>query len=190
VLVHVERQDGHAAGEAIGMVSGPLDHEPAMPLRPGQQGPARTARLGLGAGGEGRAPDGDAAEVALQRSREFAFGIARAAEAVEIDLMQDHRVGGDQLLPLQPVDLEHRRRRPIKALKPSLDRVQAADGTAVVVLVMAGQQAFGEAVETGRLEGQRQDPVRHGILAWQHIDQEPDATPDSRRGFTGWGSPI
>ncbi len=163
VLVHVERQDRHAAGEAVGVVRRPLDRQPVLTLRPGEQGPARAAGLCLGASRELGAPAGDTAEIPLQRGGEIAAGIARTAEPVEVNLVQDRRVGGDQFLPLQSVDVEDRCRAPIERVKPALDRVQATNRAAIIVLVVARQQPFGETVEAGRLERKRHDPV-HGFL--------------------------
>src|SRR6185437_9985638 len=96
----------------------------------------------------------DAAEVAFERRGESAGGVAATAlaEPVEIQFMQDHRVHRDELLALQPVDLEDRRRRPIETGEALADRVQAPDGAAVVVLVMAEEQPVREALQPMRLE--------------------------------------
>ncbi len=137
MLVHVERQDRHAAGEAVCMVRSPLDRQPIATLRPDEQGPSGTAGLRLGASHELGTPCGDAAKVALHRRGEIASGITRATEPIEIDLMQDRRIGGDQLFALQPVDVEDRSRAPVKLVQSPFDGIQAANGTAVIVLVVA-----------------------------------------------------
>jgi hypothetical protein len=71
----------------------------------GQDHPSGAARLRPTHCGELSAPALQTAEVAIDRFRQGA-GFVRVTESGKIVLMQDHRVGRDQLLALQPVDQE------------------------------------------------------------------------------------
>jgi hypothetical protein len=98
------------------------------------------------------------------KSRAARIAAAALAQAVEIDLVQQHRVGGDQLLALQPVEAEARSRRRIEGGEIPADRVQPAHRAAIVVLVVAGDQLGREALEAGRLEGDRTGLEGHGSV--------------------------
>src|SRR5205085_8476888 len=52
MLVHVERQDGNAAGEALRVVGGTLIDQPAISGHVGKQNPPRVADQGLGQANE------------------------------------------------------------------------------------------------------------------------------------------
>jgi hypothetical protein len=52
VLVHVERQNGRAAGERVAVIGGPLIDELAVAWRPSEQNPAGTAAKRLAHGDE------------------------------------------------------------------------------------------------------------------------------------------
>src|SRR5262245_2557960 len=91
------------------MVGRPLIHEAPIAVRVAQEDPARPAAERLRRAGEPGPPTIDTPEVALQRLVDGAAGNAVTPEAVEVQLMQDHRIGGDQLLPLQAVDHEYGR---------------------------------------------------------------------------------
>jgi hypothetical protein len=142
---------------------------PAETLGPREDRPARTAGERLGHGGELGAPGGDAAEIALDRASEFGgrlakpggWIIAMAAEGIEIDLVQDHRARGNQLFALEAVDLEGARARPVDGCEPRANGVEPPQRPAVVVDVMAHEQALGEPVHELRLEQKR--PNRHGF---------------------------
>jgi hypothetical protein len=66
--------------------------------------------------------------------------------------VQQHRVGGDQFLALQAVEHEARGGRGVELAELATDAVQAADSSAVVVLVVAGDEAPTESIEPGGLE--------------------------------------
>jgi hypothetical protein len=144
------------------MIGGPVVDELSQSLGPGEDDPARAAGERLAHRGELGAPGGERAEVALDRRGEVARGIAAgAAERVEIDFVQDDRAGGDQLLALEAVQLEDRCVRDVERGKAPPDRVEAPQRAAIIVLVVAREEAFGEAVEPRRLERQWHD----GVLA-------------------------
>src|SRR5207244_10991293 len=105
--------------------------------------PATASRLAPAHASEPGAPPLDAAEIPLERFGQVARRVAAAAEPIEVDFVQDHRVGGDEPLPRQPVDLEDRYGSPIELRETVLDGVEAPHGAAIIVLVVAGQQAFG-----------------------------------------------
>ena len=126
--------------------------------------PARTAGLRLGTAGELRSPGRNAAKIPLERSRQIAGCIPRSAETVEVDLMQDRRVRRDQFLALQAIDVEDWSRDPVEFIEAMFDCVQTANGTAVIILVVARQQLLGKTIEMRRLEGERHDPVQHRVL--------------------------
>jgi hypothetical protein len=58
--------------------------------------------------------------------------------------VQQHGVGGDQALTAKAVQVKRRCRRDIERLQPLLDHIQPTDGAAIIVLVMADEQAIGE----------------------------------------------
>src|SRR5882672_3510390 len=80
---------------------------------------------------------------------------AAAAQRLEIDLVQQHGVGRDQLLALQPVQDEARRRARIEARQLASDSVETPNSTAVVVLVVTGEQPRAETVQSRWLETDR-----------------------------------
>src|SRR3954469_22404565 len=89
---------------------GPLIDQPAKPRRPTQQRPARATGLRLGYGGEFRVPGAQTAEVAFQRlgqAEARRWITTLATKRIEVDLVQNDGTGGDQLLALHAVDLEH-----------------------------------------------------------------------------------
>ena len=97
MLVHVEREYRHPTRQAVRVIRRPLVDEPAQPLRPGQDHPARTACERFCHCNEFGSPRRDAAEIPLERSGEFGRRldkpggrrVAMSAKRVEIDLVQD-----------------------------------------------------------------------------------------------------
>jgi hypothetical protein len=109
VLVHVQRQNGHATGQRMRVVGRPLVDERALARLEDQQHPARAAGQRLAHADELFTPAFDAAEVGLQRQpHRRLHGLPVATQAGEIQLVQQHRVGGDQFLALEAVELESR----------------------------------------------------------------------------------
>src|SRR3954449_9413426 len=82
-------------------------------------------------------------------------GLARLAEILKEQLVQDHRVRGDELFPLEAVEDEGRRGGEVEAGEPLLDQGQPLHGPAVVVLVVADDQPLGHALDVLRVAGER-----------------------------------
>jgi hypothetical protein len=64
------------------------------------------------------------------------------AERIEIDLVQDHRAGSNQLFALQAVDLKDGRACPIEGRKTRSNGVQAPHSAPIIVFVMAHEQSL------------------------------------------------
>src|SRR5262245_37893766 len=75
--------------------------------------------------------------------------------------MQNHRVHGDELLALEPVDEETGRGGIVELGKPLIDEVEALHGAAIVVVVMADDQPLRHTLDAGRITRQRFLAVRH-----------------------------
>src|SRR5713101_620306 len=161
MLVHVERDNRPSARNRIGMVSGPLIDETFVAGRIHQQRPAGTAALRLAHRRKFRTPTFDAAKVAHKRVRKRAARRSTAAEAVEIGLVQNHRVHRDQLFALQSVDDEPRRLGKIQFGELCGNRGQALDRADVVVFVVADKDLFGDSLYRFRIERKRLDLIRH-----------------------------
>src|SRR5262249_11898386 len=110
------------------------------------------------------APARVGAEVARERGGERRAGLAGLAQAIEEELVQDHGIGGDQLLTLEAVDEKAGRGRRIEPGELLLDQVEALHGAAIVVLVVADDQALRHAAHAGRIAGQRLGLKAHGML--------------------------
>src|SRR4051812_43761348 len=93
----MRRTSGAAPGERRRVVRRPLVHEPAVPGRVAEQNPARATGERLAHGDELRAPALDAAEVVRERLLELGTRRALLAQALEEELMQDHRIGRSAL---------------------------------------------------------------------------------------------
>ena len=116
VLVHVEREHGAPPASLWAWSARPLDDEPVEPLRPGRAASNPSRRPGPWR----KAVNSDRQRSTEPKSRSSAVarppaGLAGSAEPVEIDFVQDHGVGGDQLLAPETVDFKNRRRRPNQA---------------------------------------------------------------------------
>jgi len=78
--------------------------------------------------------------------------------------MQEHRIDRDQLLAFQPVEAKSGSGSRIESGQFATKCVQPADGPAIVVLVVAGDQPGGEAIQPGRLERDGTGVERHRAL--------------------------
>jgi hypothetical protein len=145
VLVRVEREDRNPACDRLGVLRGELVDEPAVARDVDQHDPARSAAQGVAHCHELVAPALDRAEVARQRLRERRLRLAIAAEAREVELVQQRRVERDQLLALEAVDHVAGRLREVQRSELLADGVQLAQRAAVVVLVVALEQLLREA---------------------------------------------
>src|SRR5438046_1655977 len=89
---------------------------------------------------------------------------AGAGQAVEVDLVQQHRVDGDQFLALQPVQAEARQLGRIARGQVGVDGVQPSHRAAVVVDVMAADQIAGQALQSDWFEGDGSRVILHYLL--------------------------
>src|SRR3989454_10744731 len=161
------------------MVGRPPIHQWAVATRVHEHYPAGAAAEGLSHRRELGTPALDAAEVAFERSGKRARGPVAFAEIREVQLVQDHGIGRNQLLALQPIDEKNRRTREIQLAELLGDAVQPLHRAAVVVLVMTEDQALGKTGEALGLEGQRLQFVGHGNLLIGYRFQR-DATSATR----------
>src|SRR5207245_1170393 len=91
------------------------------------------------------------AEIARKRIPQGWIRFALITETVKKQLMKNHGIHRDELLPLQPVDQESGRARVIEAGKLFLNEVQPLHRPAVIVLVVADDHAFRHAAHTARI---------------------------------------
>src|SRR5215510_12218381 len=143
------------------MVGRPLIHEAPIAVRVAQEDPARPASERLPRADKLGPPPLDTPEVALQRLVDGPSGNAVTAEAVEVQLVQDHRIGGDQLLPLQAVDREYGRLDEVELRELCRDSVQPPYGSALIVLPVAEDQLLRESLQSRRVTGQWLHCARH-----------------------------
>ena len=126
----------------------------------------------------------------LPKSRSIADASAApgrlgCAEAGEVDLVQDHRVPGDQLLALEAVERKAGRRGRGRARRARRDRAEALHRAGIVVVVVAGEQLFrqtgdGLGIERhGRGLGAKAAPVG-SAAGWRRL-QSPGPRPGRRR---------
>ncbi|MCY1537754.1 hypothetical protein D9M68_732630 [compost metagenome] len=163
VLVHVQRQEGRAARQRMGVISSPLVDQRALARLEGEQHPARAAAKRLAHRCEFLVPSVDAAEAGRQcECHGGLHRLAVAAERREVQLVQQHRVAGDELFALEAVELEARRGGERCRGELSPDGVEALDRAAIVVLVMAVQKLRRQAAQRGGIEGQGLSSGVHG----------------------------
>jgi hypothetical protein len=83
------------------------------------------------------------------------------AEAVEEQLVQDHRIHRDELLAFEAVDEKAGGLRVIELGELFVDQVEALHRPAVIILVVADNEPLRHAFDLGRVAGQRLYLVRH-----------------------------
>ena len=91
----------------------------------------------------------------VQGRREVLARRTLLTQAIEEQLVQDHRIGGDQLLALEAVDEEVGRRIEVEAGELLGDEVQALHRAAVVVFVVADDQLLGHALDVLGIAAER-----------------------------------
>jgi hypothetical protein len=122
--------------------------EAAVPRDVAEKHPPGTAGEIAGKRHELAAPAVDRSEVADDRARDrLRDGSAVAAEAGKVELVQQRRIQCRDLVPLETADRVAWRRGQVQSREFLGNRVQARDRAAVVVLVMALDQARRDAVE-------------------------------------------
>src|SRR5262249_42988703 len=100
-------------------------------------------------------------EILRQRIAQRRTWLALVAEAVEEQLVQDHRVHRDELLAFEPVDEKAGGLRVIELGELFVDQVEAFHRPTVIILVVADDEPLGHAFDLGRVAGQRLYLVRH-----------------------------
>src|SRR5262249_43554523 len=78
--------------------------------------------------------------------------------------MQDHRIHRDQLFALEPVDQKAGSFFEFELCKLLIDEIEALNGAAVIVLIMADDEPLGHALDVGWIAGQWLHRVRHDQL--------------------------
>src|SRR5262249_50501851 len=138
----------------MGMIGRPLIDQTLIALGVAQQDPACSTSKRLPGADELAPPPIDASEVALQRLVDGAARNAVTAEAIEVQLVQDHRIGGNQLLPLESVD--HESRPLAEGACAALFRVafRPPSRASVVVLPVAEDELLREPSQLRRVTGQ------------------------------------
>ena len=101
------------------------------------------------------APSLDRTKIACEDRGQLLARRALIAEPIEEQLVQDHRIGGDQLLALQSIDEEARRAVEVEVCELLGDEVEALHRPAVVVLVVADDQLLGHALDVLRIAAER-----------------------------------
>src|SRR6266487_7003353 len=90
----------------MAMVRGPLIDELAIARRPRQQYPSRAAAECFSHCDEFSTPALESSEIAGNRIAQSGPRLALIAESIKEQLVQNHRIGRDQLFALEPVDQE------------------------------------------------------------------------------------
>src|SRR5439155_2787045 len=103
---------------------------------------------------EFRAPGCGRAEISRQACPKGRSCLALLAQAVEEQLMEDHRVHRDELLALEPVDQESRSARGVEPGELLLDQIEALHRPAIVVLIVADDQPFRHSADPARIAGE------------------------------------
>src|SRR5262245_15192738 len=143
------------------MVGRPLIDELAITWRPRQQHPSGPAAERLAHRDEFRPPALVGSEIPRQRVPQGGARLALVPEPVEEQLMQDHRIHGDELLALEAVDEKAGGGRVIEPGELLVNQVKAFDRPAIIVLVVADDQPLGHALDLGRIAGEGLHSVRH-----------------------------
>ena len=143
------------------MIRRPLIDEPAVTRRPRQQHPSGAAAERFAHRPELRSPTLERSEILRQRVAQRRTRFALVAEAVEEQLVKDHRVHRDELLAFESVDEKASGLRVIERGKLFVDLVEAFHRPAVIVLVVTDDQPLRHALDLGGVAGQWLYSVRH-----------------------------
>ncbi|MNV41282.1 hypothetical protein D3C71_1329140 [compost metagenome] len=163
MFIHVQREDGHPTGSSLGVVAGPLVDECAIARLEHQQHPSRAAAQCLAHGDKLFTPALSAAKAGCQGQQHAGGrGGATAAQAAKVQFVQQHRIAGDQLLALESVDDKAGRGGKVQPRELRPDGVEPRHRTAIVILVVAAQQPFGQAWQRGRVKGKGLGACLHG----------------------------
>src|SRR6266571_146359 len=145
----------------MAMIRRPLVDELAVARRPREQHPSGAAAERFAHRHELRSPALERSEIARQRVAQRRTRFALVAEAVEEQLVQDHRVHRDELLAFESINEKAGGLRVIELGELLVDQIEAFHRPAVIILVVADDQPLGHAFDLGRVAGQRLYSVRH-----------------------------
>ena len=164
VLVHVEREHRDRAGDGLAAVGDALIDEPARARQPAQQNPAGAPIERIRQRHEFAAPAIDRAEIARERIRHgFRHGAPVSAKARKVQFVQCQRIQRRRLVLLEAADDMRRRRGGIECFQLFGNRVQAREGAAIVVLIVALDEPWRDAQKSPR-------PAEQGCDLISHVD--------------------
>jgi len=85
-------------------------------------------------------------------------------KAIEKQLVQDHQVGGNELLALEAVNREVWRRIEVEACQPLSNQVEALHSAAIIVLVVADDELLGHTLDAPWIA-----PDRTRVASWHKL---------------------
>src|SRR5262249_25889220 len=154
VLVHVHDEQRGPPAEAVRVVRQPVGVRRALVWIEGEHDPARSSGQGSSRLPELPLPRFERAVVRLDHLRDRPARLAVATEVSEVEFVQHHRVGRDQLLALERARLEGRGVLDELA-ELLLDHVQTLHRAGIVVLVVRAEELLGQPLELRGVEGER-----------------------------------
>src|SRR5262249_55463535 len=164
MLVHVEREHRDRAGDGLAPLADALIDEPAHARQPAQQNPAGAAIERIRQRHEFAAPAIDRAEIARERIRhDVRYGAPVSAKAGKVQFVQCQRIQRRCLVLLEAADDMRRRRGGIECFELFGNRVQAREGAAIVVLIVALDEPWRDAQKSPR-------PAEQGCDLISHVD--------------------
>src|SRR5262249_11700276 len=134
----------YPARDCLRVLGSVLVDEASISGNVGQQNPARAAAERVSHRAELGAPAIDRAEVAREDLGHPPRRLTVAAEAREIELMQQRRIERDELLALERVQNMAGRAREVERLELFGDRVETPERPTVIILVMALDELYRE----------------------------------------------
>src|SRR6516165_5065408 len=151
-------------GQRVTMVGRPLVDQLAITRRPRQEYPSRAAAERFSHGDEFGAPTLKGPKIADDGLAQRASRIALIAQPVKEQLVQDHRIHRNQLFALKSVDQETGCFIEFELRDLFVNKVEALNCAAIIVLVMADDEPLRHAFDPSRVAGQWFHRVRHGQL--------------------------
>src|SRR5207344_3324446 len=131
--------------------------------------PSGTSGEGVAHRHELAAPAVHRAEVARERFGHRLGWLAVAAQAREVELVEQGGIERDELLALQAVDEVARRLAEVERLELARDGVQPPQRAAVVILVVALDQLGRQPEQGPRTAGDRFQRVAHTVFSFQSV---------------------
>ena len=169
MLVHIEREDRDAARHGLGMFRRELVDEPAIARQINQQDPARAPRQRVAIATNSSRQRSTDPKVARERIRERCGRLAIAAQAREIELVQERGVERDEFLALQAVDHVAGRLGEVEGLELLRDGVQAPQRAAVVVFIVTLDESHRQSIQQPGTTENRRELVAHVIASMNKV---------------------